>query len=114
MVAPVMVPGLEHPSISGNTEGQHALAPVCGEASALPPAACSRLGTREVAFLKGISHPGVKRCPREARPRHPALRGRRWEMYISSQNPSRVSQRETMFVSPDEQSGLFTEAKADA
>lgn len=34
-------------------------------------------------------------------------------MDISSSNPSRVSQQETLFVSPAEQSGLFTEAKAD-
>lgn len=34
-------------------------------------------------------------------------------MDVSSPNPSRVSQRETLFVSPAEQSSLFTEAKAD-
>lgn len=34
-------------------------------------------------------------------------------MDVLSLNPSRVSQRETLFLSPAEQSSLFMEAKAD-
>lgn len=34
-------------------------------------------------------------------------------MDVSSLNPSRVSQRETLFVSLAEQSSLFREVKAD-
>lgn len=46
-----------------DAEGWRTLGLVCGEVSALPLAARTSLGTQEVAFPRGISHPGVKRVP---------------------------------------------------
>jgi len=46
-----------------NMGGQRALTPVRGEVSAWLPAAHTGLGTWEVAFQRGISHPDVKRVP---------------------------------------------------
>lgn len=46
-----------------DAKGWCALALVCREVSALPPADCTGLSSWEVAFPKDISHPGVKRVP---------------------------------------------------